>query len=131
MIAGGSGTAAENPPPGPPTRRLTRWVHRNLPRPSPPALGDAQRRPRVPPMDYRDNRPATRQGGPYCTPIWGPGSTPIYTLVYLEHGIKAFAVEVFRGAILVMFVRSLQPLLSNACAEAVWIGMSKDDLLLD
>lgn len=30
-------------------------------------------------MDYRDNRPATRKGGPYCTPIWGPGSTPIYT----------------------------------------------------
>jgi hypothetical protein len=31
-------------------------------------------------MDYRDNRPATRKGGPYCTPIWGPGSTPIYSL---------------------------------------------------
>ena len=29
-------------------------------------------------MDYRDNRPPTRKGGPYCTPIWGPGSTPIY-----------------------------------------------------
>lgn len=30
-------------------------------------------------MDYRDNRPPTRKGGPYCTPIWGPGSTPIYS----------------------------------------------------
>ena len=29
-------------------------------------------------MDYRDNRPANRKGGPFCTPIWGPGSTPIY-----------------------------------------------------
>ena len=31
-------------------------------------------------MDYRDNRLATRKGGSYCTPIWGPGSTPIYNL---------------------------------------------------
>jgi len=31
-------------------------------------------------MDYRDNRPPTRKGGPYCTPIWGPGSTPIYNV---------------------------------------------------
>src|ERR1043166_1153678 len=37
MTAGGSSTAAD-PSPGPPTRRLTRWVHRNLPRPPPPAL---------------------------------------------------------------------------------------------
>ena len=29
-------------------------------------------------MDYRDNRQAIRKGGPYCTPMWGPGSTPIY-----------------------------------------------------
>jgi len=34
-------------------------------------------------MDYRDNRPPTRKGGPYCTPIWGPGSTPIYILAGL------------------------------------------------
>src|SRR5690606_38141956 len=67
------------PSPQTPTRRLTRWVHRNFPRPAPPALeGGARRRPWVPPMDYRDNRPPTRKGGPYCTPIWGPGSTPIY-----------------------------------------------------
>src|SRR5690606_12179320 len=42
--------------------------------------GGARRRPWVPPMDYRDNRPPTRKGGPYCTPIWGPGSTPIYNV---------------------------------------------------
>ena len=31
-------------------------------------------------MDYRDNRPARHQGGPFCTPIGGPGWTPIYRL---------------------------------------------------
>src|ERR1700674_2887609 len=30
------------------------WVHRNFPRTSPPALRNARRRPRVPPMHYMD-----------------------------------------------------------------------------
>ena len=33
-------------------------------------------------MDYRDNRPASKQGGPYWAPKGGPGSTPIYTVGY-------------------------------------------------
>ena len=30
-------------------------------------------------MDYRDNRRASKQGGPYWAPKGGPGSTPIYS----------------------------------------------------
>src|SRR5258708_26741687 len=50
------------PSPGPPPGFST-WVHRNLPRPSPPPLRDARRRPRVPPMHYRGKpNPSTSEG---------------------------------------------------------------------
>jgi hypothetical protein len=52
-------------------------------------------------MDYRDNRPARHQGGPFCTPIGGPGWTPIYSeesvrALASRHGISPTTVQKWR-----------------------------------
>ena len=76
MTAGASSTAAGALPP-PPSRLLTRWVHRNLPRPSPPALVVARGDGRRSLLWTTVTTAQDHEKGPLLDADQGPGSTPI------------------------------------------------------
>lgn len=76
-------------------------------------------------MDYRDNRPATRKGGPYCTPIWGPGSTPIYSDEgYAREELVAELGAAFLAADLGLCI---EPRPDHASYIASWIKVLQND----
>lgn len=77
-------------------------------------------------MDYRDNRPATRKGGPYCTPIWGPGSTPIYNYMINCAHPAHFATTLDQDA---DWVRRIRGIRANAsrCSHAELDAMTELD----